>query len=44
MLSGYNSLIASWAIKGELSWGDLVERLYSAIVKGSRQSDLTRFM
>lgn len=44
MLSEYNSLIASWAIRDELSWDELVKRLYSTIVKGSRQSDLVRFL
>ncbi|WP_291999404.1 hypothetical protein [Caldivirga sp.] len=44
MLSGYNSLIASWAIKDELKWSELAEKLYIAIVKGSKRSDLTKFM
>ena len=44
MLSEYNSLIVSWAIKDELKWGELAGRLYEAIVKGSRRGDLTQFM
>ena len=44
MLSNYNDLIISWAIKGSLTWDELARRLYEGIVKGSSRGDLTRFL